>query len=189
MGIRVHKAVGWGLTGVKFTKRLKKQLELLGDSDLTPEQFCDWMKENETKIKKLCGKRYQVHDCFKFDVHMLQSQLETYAENDPASWSRWLGMGNFVREHCMEDSPDKLLFHADPPFEYRHDDKIDWIEETEMAGVDNYPTDRWVELKRHEGIYPYDAGPLPTVVAAIMLYLGLQNRIEDLKPVLWVWWA
>jgi len=175
MGIRVHKAIGYGVRKFKTTLAFEQRREDF--CEMSRGTFNEWVKANRPAIEALSGGDAKKH----FDLDVLLS-----CENSK-SWAYQKGANNsnyvlFEDEFGLKDA---LLIRplTSHPDWYRHDDSIDYCEEHTKDG----PRNRWKFL--NQGLYPYLKDGAPTSVAAVCLYLEIPEVFPRLREALYVWWG
>jgi hypothetical protein len=182
MGIRVHKVVGYGLTDLTFEedekrysktmtdpridwKRIRKKSERMWETG--PRSFMMWMKRHWETILQLEAeeRRVPLEKVKEFSL-ICPILLKDFFKRHK-SWN----LGNCVVHEDEFGLPNVMVFI--PPSQAhhgsggwkRHDDTIDWIEESHV----HQARARMMELPCC-GIYPHD---------------HLMVRFRDPKPGLW----
>lgn len=179
MGIRVHKAAGYGLSSFDATG-FEEKFEAAYST--TREEYLAWIKENRGAILNLAmthvpkGKRKirrTIQDvCLRFQEASLR-EAKTFR----------LGK-SFVRSSMTTDPSPMLFVPPDFVREWVNYDRMtDYLEECEF----HEGADRLVPLQR--GIYPYMRGEIPSTVAALLLWLGVPERWSELSEMLYIYWS
>lgn len=181
MGIRVHKAVGYGLRGFEPSEEI---LERIQNDDTMMRRFAVWCEEHMNEILALPVKNPKSAP-FMFRTFVKSYQL-VGEEADRT-------LATYVRECVCFDNEfglkDAILFV--PPelvgLWKHYDDFIDWAEESSRwLGSDGH-VDRFEQLKI--GLYPNDLGAIPLSVGAVLLYYGLGDLWPKLHEALYVYWS
>ena len=165
MGIRVSKAVGYGVRGFKPTPEQRDRME-----NATLTSLKEFASANEREIVALDQSR-RGDRTFSIDL-ILGGGFKLHER-----------MVHFDDEFGIRDA---LLLAPPEGIDWcRYDNTIDWLEETERTkdGTAN----RWKWL-RH-GIYPNNRGQPSITVAALCLYLGIPDEYPKLREALYVYWS
>ncbi len=174
MGIRVHKAIGFGVRGIKPTKSLRSKYDQM--HEMTLGDFILWVEKYEDEVLKFAN---GVED--KFRRSMLKIDVEGIKDDEK--------LDQILGRHILWDDEfgikDAMLFI---PIGYlnswsRYDDSVDWCEETEFHNQKK----RYMKLKRE--LYPFSKGVPPLSVAAMALWLGIPDVWPKLHEALYVYWA
>jgi len=67
----------------------------------------------------------------------------------------------------------------------RYDDIIDYYEAWRDDDQALEPTVKLLDT----GIYPYDRGTAPLAIGAMLLWLGMESKFLDLKPMIYTYWS
>lgn len=174
MGIRVHKAIGYGIRKFKPTLAFKQRYEDF--CEMSRADFNEWVVANRPAIEALIGGEPKHH--FELDILLC---------DNPKSWAYMKGASN-VNYVLFQDEfglKDALLIRPLTSSDdwYRYDDSIDYLEEQTKDG----PRVRWKFLKG--SLYPNLKGEPPPSVAATCLYLGIPEVYAQLREALYVWWC
>lgn len=168
MGIRIHKIVGWGTDQFSAGDDFSEQMEEFWS--LSGKDFVKWLKAHKDEIKKLCAPKHEAMFEFHWECLLKDAVKENHISRcvsfDP----------EFGFENNIVISPIEMIDQCK-----RYDDLIDWLEEVEHCEP------RWQWLTR--GIYPYQKGEIPVSVVAVCLYLKIENLVQNLKEVLYVYWS
>ena len=172
MGIRIHKAVGWGLNNLQ-TKQTggKHPLTVTADPRFDAEafrkvyvhvrgfaQFAAWTQEPSVKAR--------IYELLRRETPWADAKgdppggyaFKQYTRNaGRPQYKRWDVGSCFI--HGDEYHSAEALLVIPPEMLstwFRHDNTIDWIEESEAAGLQG-PSNR-TQMLTGCGIYPYSAG-------------------------------
>lgn len=172
MGIRVHKAIGYGLRPFEAPKDFQ---DLISNAyDTTLGDFAEWCKENEDRILSFVPEEDRGR-------RMLFSKVDVTPLNkghfDEPLGSRIIYEDEFGFQDVLLLQP---IAHDDWK---RLDSTIDWVEESHFHKAEN--RFEFVDM----GLYPHDRGKPPLSVAAMLLWLGLEKHWPDLKEALYVYWG
>lgn len=181
MGIRVHKAVGYGCRGF-----------------LPSEDVASRLRESQDLVLVLLGPLGDVPNV-RLILPVAKSVSKGFAEAKmlDMSISMWEKPKNFptvarsIYDCRIWDDEfgvkDAILFL--PPESAlnwkRYDDYIDYHEET--GGRAKKQVDYFKRLKC--GLYPYRRGEVPLAVGAVLLYSGLGDLWPRLQESLYVYWS
>lgn len=184
MGIRVHKAVGFGLNDFKAPEGFNDRYGDLGE--MTVGEFVNWCIERQERIMRLSGNTDDGHYSTGSSFHW---ELERFKDSDEALWHPVVWDPEFGLKNVILFIPLPLCLGGDEKW-FRYNDTLDWIEETARRHQTNW----CLEVERKH-LYPYYVNESPNFVlapmsvAALMLFLGIQDRIKDLKGLLYVYWG
>jgi hypothetical protein len=175
MGIRVHKAIGYGVRKFRPTLEFNQRREDF--CDMSRGDFNKWVAANRQAIESLAGGDPKRH--FDLDVLLACEKSKSWAYQKGANNTNYV----FLEEEF--GYKDALLIRplTSHPDWYRFDDSIDYLEEHTKDG----PRNRWKFL--NQGLYPYLRDGAPTNVAAVCLFLGVPEVFPQLREALYVWWS
>lgn len=180
MGIRVHKAIGYGLMDLAFERRdgaatmtdpridwrrwHKRTRRMY---DIGPKSFMAWVRRNWDDLLRLEAeeRREPIERVREFSLICPMLMRDFFKRH--GDWS----LNDCVVHQDEHGLPNVLLLlpptqaHRGEGGWLRFDDTIDWIEETRVHGANH----RVVDLDS-SGIYPYD---------------GMWVKIRDVKPGTW----
>lgn len=162
MGIRVHKAIGYGIDDLRTKPGKDEYHHAVADDprydgqagravgerayDMDASAFKKWCAANEARIQALSDAESPVPD--RMAVKLVIMGLGDLIERK----QHWNLGQSFV--HQDEFGLPNVLLVIDPPSYHswcRYDETLDWTEETDQHGSRN----RVVRLRR-PGIHPYD---------------------------------
>jgi hypothetical protein len=178
MGVRVHKAIGYGTAEFEPPAGFKEAEERL--TDMTSRDFAAWCAERRADVEALSDPAY------KSAVPLFGWDLRTMAD-ELAGESLWksIAWGNPMYNDAKKQR--RLLLTPPTAHDWRRlDDAIDYVEECERAGKRG-PRDRLVPVSC--GLYPYDLGRPPLTIAAMCLFLGIPDWLPRLRESVYVWWC
>ena len=168
MGIRVHKAVGWGVNDFTPPESFDSRLDDL--VEMPTEEFVAWMTSHEDELCK------RISHVPVFDARYFRDRLKLRNKADKLpelykciSYNDEFGDGNCIL-FCSLEMADTCR---------RYDDIVDWLEEDDKV--------RWRFLEKN--IYPYEKGEVPFSVVAICVFLGIEEIIPRLREALYVYWS
>ncbi|KKW13055.1 MAG: hypothetical protein UY48_C0005G0011 [Candidatus Gottesmanbacteria bacterium GW2011_GWB1_49_7] len=181
---RVHKAVGFGLDDFQAPDNFNDQISAL--DEMTVGEFVAWSVIYRDTIETLAGVcndgYYRAGTSFQWELERFQNSLK-----DPRRsvvWNPEFGMKDVVLfiplSVCREEGRSW----------YRYNDTLDWVEEAALRHKCN-----WCQEVSPQNLYPYyinghkGCGDTPISVAAIMLFLGIEDQIKNLKGLIYVYWA
>ena len=172
MGIRVHKAIGYGVRPFQVPEGFR---DLHNEAfEVTLGDFALWCVRNKDRILS-----------FVPETERGRRMMFTSVDLTP------------LNEHHFEESlGSRIVYEDEGGFEdalliqpIAHDDwkrmdsSIDWVEESQFH--QQRPRFEFVEC----GLYPHDRGKPPLSVAAILLWLGLEELWPQLREALYVYWS
>lgn len=171
MGIRVNKRIGYGVDNILWRKIDKYSYELNDPRfDIekwknnkaerwTSEQFINWCDKNVDKIQEaakldLIGKNYYKNDEFvMLELNLLKSFIKLKEEDSFVKNLRQKHL--YDTFYCNYEGGIKNVFIMEPLScgnrWHRHDDMIDWEEETTK-----YDQTNRYEMMGWSGIFPYN---------------------------------
>lgn len=165
MGIRVHKAVGYGMRGFKAPEDFGDRIEA---ACLSREDWADRVL-TDPAVAAIHSERERSTEAFLLRARSIDKGLYHGAH-----------VVVFDEEFGFDDAilicPPRLL-----PGAHRYDDLLDWLEERGECQP------RWVDLAL--GIYPYDKGVIPPSVTAVLSVLGILNLRASFTESLYVKWS
>jgi len=177
MGMRIHKAIGFGLHNALslMTKKKHKAFDKACETfqEMSSEELQKWVRENQKDIESL------YYSCSPEGF----SDIPFFLSEDPATYDvfhRLLWEPEFGFPEAVLIRP---LYGA--KFWYRCNDDIDYIEE--RGDMDETPSNRFLYLDK--GIHPYPQGHPPATVAAVCLFVGLGHLFPKLRESLYVYWS
>jgi hypothetical protein len=174
MGIRIHKVIGYGFTDFVETEPFKVQQEEA--YDVTLARFYTWCDERWDDILKL--------PCSPVDQILFQSYVG--GRNPRLKKMKTEKLGTHIVIDTEFGLPNVLLFTCPHSQGWnRYDDIIDYYEAWRDDDQALEPTVKLLET----GIYPYDRGTAPLAIGAVLLWLGLESRFLDLKPMVYTYWS
>lgn len=145
------------------------------------DEFLSWCAENAEQIVKLSGDAGF--------VHQLGLKRRWNAEAAPEfPFSRCI-------VHDDEAIPELLLIIPPDLVKngwYRYDDDIDTLEALALGSenADVRRTPRAITLESDETpLRYYPAGKPPGMVVAILMFLGLERLVPELKETLYIWYS
>lgn len=171
MGIRVHKSIGYGLRPFKAPEGFREKVNEA--CEMTLGDFAKWCKPRMDRILEFApddrGRRmmFQRVDLLPLNKkHFKQGLSERIIYDDEFGFKDAI-----VLQPIAHDSWS------------RYDATIDWVEEGQFHGAKK--RFRFVKC----GLYPHDLGKPPLSVAALMLWLGIEDQWPKLHEALYVHWA
>lgn len=175
MGIRVHKAIGYGVRKFKATPAFEQRLEDF--CEMGRGTFNEWVKANRRPIEALMGPDHHTH--FDLDILLMSENSKSRA------YQKGVTNSNYVLFDAEFGYKDALLIRplTSNPDWYRYDDSIDYCEEHTKDG----PRNRWEFL--NQGLHPHLKGEAPASVAAVCLYLEIPEVFPRLREALYIWWG
>ena len=172
MGIRVHKAIGYGVRPFKAPKNLQDKVNEA--CEVTLGEFAKWCKEREDRILEFAPKDDRGR-------RMMFQRVDLRPLNKEHFKQSLVSRIDYQNEFGFKDA---ILIQPIAHDSWtRYDDTIDWVEETSFHQAKN--RFRFVNI----GLYPHDLGKPPLVVAAILLWLGLEELWPKLHEALYIHWG
>lgn len=173
MGMRIHKALGYGLEGFQKPEGWDDLLET--DS----RSFRDWCSNNFLDISMLAEKHLKT---VQWTRHSFESYLIAF---------RWdLIPSEFIKYHSVselvatEPYNKNVLLLTPPglPDWKRRDSAIDFYE-YHLNG------DPPLVRKVNRELYPYDKGAPPIILAGVCMFLGIPEVYAKLEEMILHYWA
>lgn len=170
MGLRVNKCIGYGLSDFVPTEEFltrQKTEPLVGDFHL-------WCEINQEEIIRRFPVSLSRQFIFKNFFWSCKQQSNVLLKP----------LADSVQCNFECKAPFKAVFI--PPHKvdqwFRLNDDIDYLEEV-SKGLDG----RFVRLDR--GIYPYEKGEPPLILAALLTYYGVADVWDKLEEAMYVYWV
>lgn len=201
MGIRVHKAVGYGLRNFTPPKGFARRLAKL--HNIKPDAFYAYTKANKAEIVELAASVWKPYP-LTFQTDTPREVIEKTAKN--------IALGNLIS--LSPDFGEKvpmyrsvifnpeggikgaiLLTPPSCPEWHRYDDLIDWIEERQPTGgtsvvtniPESEPRNRFEVI--NAALHPYNYRSPPSPVAALCHFLEVPDLMPQLTEALYVYWS
>lgn len=169
MSIRIHKVLGYGMDAFKPTPQFEERC-----NEWRYTAFLDFAEEHFLDVCKIASESRSVTkggvQAFYLDIRLPRAMKYTKVLHRIVAWDN-------------EGSSKRKIVLIPPAMSqqwYRFDDAIDYAEARSMRS-------RFVKLDR--GIYPYDKGNPPLILAAMCLYLGVPELFAQLEEVVYTYWC
>jgi len=190
MGIRVNKVIGYGVKNLKPDdprvdwKELHhpERREKRYDTDMS--QFIRWLqrKKVQERLMALNLREYPGIDdgmrrFIETDIKFLIQNIKTQMKNSPTAWLYLRGGPSACLVHEGEGSKQNVMVFLQPdcPDWHRHDDIMDYYEETRSDG----PSSRVVDLTNRGGIHPYNSAMIRFRKPSKGVYEGQKKPFES----------
>ncbi len=172
MGVRVHKAIGFGVRPFQPPKNFYDKVNEA--SDLTLEEFATWCRAHEEEILTFVPETDRGRRMMFMNVDLTPITQKHFQEP----------LGSCIDYEAEFGLKDAILLRpiANDGWS-RYDDMLDWAEETHSHKTKN--RFKFLDI----GLYPHDKGKPPLTVAAILLWLGLEKLWPKLREALYVHWG
>lgn len=171
MGIRIRKVLGYGVQDFK-----SPELAGILDREESILDFVSFCKEQ----KDLLEVKHPITSSLAMSFTLLEDKdLENYFVYNIINHDDEFGIPG-----VMVMIPPEWYNHNEVESWYRHDNIIDYMEETTI-----YPDAEPRVVELNYGIYPYSKGEVPLILKALCRYINQEDLYTRLKEMLYVYWA
>lgn len=172
MGIRVSKCIGYGIQPWKAPDDFSTRLEAA--EDLPLKAFFEWSDSNADKVLEVYPQELYRRQ-LRYTAECFASLPECFHNHRLHECFVWDG----------EIAPDTLLLVPPTCLKRwkRHDNDLDWAEETQVHEQQN----RVLCLSR--GLHPWEKACPPFEIAALLVWAGIPEVWGRLEEMLFVYWA
>ena len=178
MGIRIHKAIGYGCRGFTPSPEIAARLR---EDEAPISALATWAEAHMTEILALPveenNKGLSEHRMLQLSLSMWKEEVEDRYIHECFAWDPEFG----VKDAILFIPPEWVQSWR------RYDDTIDYHEETDRWAPEGQ-ADYFRRLK--VGLYPNRLGQVPLSVGVVMLYCGISPEIwPKLHEAIYVWWS